>query len=184
MATEEQEVVDEQEFVEAPKGQSPDVERIPADDLVEEEERVPEVDQVAETEGTEEAGDPRGAEDSDETDEEQSSPPVRAPALPILSVVGQATEKTGDVVWGKPGRKTGMEDMFAVPEMDDKDIYIADLFETDEQTVDLDTDLSDLTNVSMEDVMGPSPKPKPPTRYRRTTKPYDHDRPTSVGGVG
>ena len=70
-----------------------------------------------------------------------------------------------------------LADLFEVPEADDHDIYSDDLVETDEAE-----DLSDLTSVSREDVMGSRPKPK----YRVIRRPRTSRRfvpPTTLGGM-
>ena len=84
-------------------------------------------------------------------------------------------------------KQDALADLFEVPQEEDNDIGMADLFEVEDQTVDMEDDLSDLTQVTEEDVMGTPPPPpqKAPApakpRYRRTTRRYYP--PVSVGGV-
>ena len=106
---------------------------------------------------------------------------IRAP-IPIMPALGRA----GDVLWGQPepkpeAPKNELSDLFEVPGEDDNDMYVDDLFEVDEEDLDMEDDLSDLTSVSREDVMGKKPTPRP-QRFRRTQQPYSG--PTSMGGVG
>jgi hypothetical protein len=72
-----------------------------------------------------------------------------------------------------------LADLFEVPQPDDHDIYSDDLVETDEAE-----DLSDLTSVSREDVMGSRPKSK--AKYRIVRRPRTARRfvpPTTLGGM-
>jgi hypothetical protein len=68
-----------------------------------------------------------------------------------------------------------MSDLFEVPQEDDADIYSDDLVELDDEDVmGGDSDMSDLTSVSREDVMG---RPLKKRRVRRPTPP------PSMGGM-
>ncbi len=105
-----------------------------------------------------------------------SLPPVSLPSAdPVL-------ERTGRTLRGSPepgpGRgRNDMSDLFEVPNEDDNDMYVDDLVEVDD-----DEDLSDLTRVTAEDVMGRPPRVRPrPTQFQRTSRPYDP--PTSMGGT-
>ena len=115
--------------------------------------------------------------------------PVRLPSLPVEPTLS----RTGETLWGPPEPKpepepepepkpeqpaSALDDLFEVPDEDDNDMYVDDLIAVDEEG-----DLSDLTRVTEEDIMGSPPRPRPsPVRYRRTGRRYIP--PTSMGGVG
>jgi len=91
-------------------------------------------------------------------------PVVEPEPLPVIEPQLQADE---------------LSDLFEVPQPEDNDFYIDDLFE-----LDGDDDLSDLTSVSNEDVMGPPPrvvKRKTTPRVRRASRRYAP--PPSVRGI-
>ncbi len=149
-------------------------------------------EELGEEEEVDELGEPIATEglEGQEGEPETVDVPVPTPPQPVsepvsvLPAVEEATEKAGSAVWGQPEAEpptNDMSDLFAVPESEDNDMYIDDLFETDDEEIDMDEDLSDLTSVTREDIMGAPPKPKPPVRYVRTTKKYIP--PTSVGGL-
>ena len=136
------------------------------------------------------------AEDSETTEFESGSesgseselapPPVMPVSIPVP--VAPVLGKVGDTLWGrpepaKPSPANDMADLFEVPQSEDNDMYIDDLFEVPDEELDmdddLDDDLSDLTSVSAEDVMGRKPKPR--MKFARTGKPYIP--PVSMGGT-
>jgi len=105
------------------------------------------------------------------------------------SITGRGLEQVGEAAFGeKP--KNDMSDLFEVPQETDADMETADLFEVEPEDIigddDENNDLldpgDDLTEVSVEDVMGAPPKPKK-VRYQRTSRPYRPEPPTSVGGI-
>jgi len=139
----------------------------------------------------EEEGDLRKEEESEgmereaeimETPEPVAPPTVRPVQIPVP--VKPVLGKTGDMFWGKgkpkPHPHSELDDLFAVPKPEDNDIYVDDLFEVEDQDVDLEDDLSNLTQVSNEDIMGRPPKSKA-ARYKRTGRSYTP--PTSMGGT-
>lgn len=76
-------------------------------------------------------------------------------------------------------RSDALKDLFEVPKENDNDIYCDDLVDlSDEDVYGGDTNLSDLTSVNTEDIMGNRPKKK---RIQRTYKPYYP--PDSMGGM-
>lgn len=76
----------------------------------------------------------------------------------------------------KPERPADeLADLFEVPQEEDNDMYTDDLFELDDEE-----DLSDLTRVTREDVMGKPRKARPP-KYLQIRRPYYP--PTSIGRV-
>lgn len=146
-----------------------------------------EQDDLAEPEGLagDELEEPLELENAENPEEETQVPtPTRIP-IPVSPTIEKATDAAGNVLWGEPKPeppKNELDDMFAVPEPEDNDMYTDDLFEVEEEDVDLEDDLSDLTSVTDEDIMGAPPKPRPPVmRYRRTSKRYNP--PTSMGGI-
>ena len=79
-----------------------------------------------------------------------------------------------------------LSSLFEVPKSTDPDIDTRDLFELDLVDDVQGGDLSDLVDVTEEDIMGedwdkpkPPPKPRRVIRYQRTSRPY----PTSLGGI-
>ena len=82
-----------------------------------------------------------------------------------------------------PTRKNRMGNLFEVPQPEDNDMYTDDLFELPGENMEYEDDLSDLTTVTKEDIMGRVPvrKPKLSQRLQRTNKPYYP--PTSLGGM-
>lgn len=98
--------------------------------------------------------------------EEPRKPMFRLPSINIPEDLGarvQANIQGGD-----------MDDLFEVPEEDDNDMYVDDLFEVDGEDLEFDTDISDIVSVSREDVIGR----KPTRRIRRPDVGYD-----SLGGT-
>ena len=97
-------------------------------------------------------------------------------------------DRTGEALWGqKPKSKNELSDLFEVPHPEDADMDTSDLFTVpDEDDHDMniddlvDGDLSDLTGVSQEDVMGRPPRPRKP-KFRRTSKPYPTQ--STMGGI-
>lgn len=59
-----------------------------------------------------------------------------------------------------------MSDLFTTPQSEDADFATSDLFEVDDELEE--DDMSDLFDVTSEDVMGPKPKRK----LKRTIRPY------------
>ncbi len=155
-----------------------DQDELPADD----------VDDLGEESG--ESDQEPAQETEQEPEEAQPVPvvpqPVSTPA-PLLSAVEPAVEKTvdasGNVIWGPPKPeppKRELDDLFAVPQDTDNDMYVDDLFELDEDDFEYEEeDLSDIAHVSREDIMGTPPKPRP-QRFRRTEKPHT---PPTMGGL-
>lgn len=157
--------------------------RLRADAEEEEAENTDEIEydnEIAESESTEPAG----------LTEATESAPVSAPraVIPPSISVTPALGRTGDVLWGreqKPRHHSDLDDLFEVPDPEvDNDVYIDDLFEIDEDDLEYEPedDLSDLTRVTNEDVMGVAPRPRPPQRFRRTGRPY-YNPPSSLGGT-
>lgn len=80
----------------------------------------------------------------------------------------------------KPKPADDMADLFEVPQDEDNDMYTDDLFEVDDADIMGGDNLTDLTAVQNEDIMGNRPKPKP--KYRRVYRPAFVPPPT-VGGI-
>lgn len=109
----------------------------------------------------------------------EQAQPVQVPVMPAL-------EKTGNAIFGEaqPKRKKNdLSDMFAVPQPEDNDMDTRDLFEAPDEDVDMDEDLSDLTRVNNDDIMGRPPRPRRvvQSRFKRTSREYIP--PTSMGGM-
>jgi len=105
----------------------------------------------------------RAMQDEEEEVEEEQA--IRVPA--------EATPP--EEVEEKP--KDELEDLFEVPQEEDNDMATDHLVDVDEEE-----DLSDLTDVSREDVMG-----TPPVVRKRKVRPkprHSQPPPTSLGGVG
>ncbi len=149
----------------------------PEDQVVEEEPI--EDEELGEPEIEEGEGEPGGELETEEPATTPSQPvSIPVPVTPVL-------EKTSTALWGPPEPKkeppkSGLEDLFEVPEEEDNDMYIDDLFELDEEDFDLEEDLSDLTQVTDEDIMGKAPPPRP-AKFTRTSKRYIP--PTTMGGL-
>jgi len=113
--------------------------------------------------------------------------PVSVPVEPEFEEV-TVDAATGEIIEPEPApapepdlRSDELAELFEVPEPEDNDMFIDDLFEVDSEDED---DLSDLTSVSNEDVMGPAPKPvqrRVVRRVRRTSRPYTP--PSSMRGI-
>ena len=114
----------------------------------------------------------RYQEDDLQTDEEQV---VEVPVEQEVVVEGEEQEKSN--------LTHDLSDLLEVPQEDDNDMYIDDLFEADEEDIEFDDDLSDLTSVSHEDVMGRRPVKKKKVRYVRVRKVYREQPPTSLQGL-
>lgn len=131
------------------------------------------VEQDAEELDTEESGE-LDNEDLDEQDTEQDGGIVIAdPTPPALSPVAP-----------KP-KDHGLGHLFDVPHDEDNDMFTDDLVELYEEDVfGGSSDMSDLTDVSKEDIMG---KPVASRRRRklmkRTNRPYIAPPPPTMGGM-
>lgn len=107
----------------------------------------------------------------------------------MLRARGSAYRGLGSVgasLFGKPENavqrsKNKLADLFETPQPEDNDIYTDDLFTVDSQDFELNTDISDLTRVSSDNIIG-RPRSRRRQMFRRTEKPYNP--PTSIGGVG
>ena len=107
---------------------------------------------------------------------------IEAPQPPALIKTPVPEEAVNEVP--EPFKKRdSMADLFEVPQPEDNDMYVDDLVATPEED-----DISDLVDVSNEDIMGePPPLNKereykmPSRRVRRTSRPYNP--PTSLGGM-
>lgn len=106
---------------------------------------------------------PEPAQPIEEGAVNEVEPEEEAEAVPVVEPVA------------KP--KDDMSDLFEVPQPEDNDMVVDHLVEPPEEE-----DMSDLVDVSQEDLMGelPKPKPKPVARFRRTVKPYTPPPPTGV----
>jgi len=109
-----------------------------------------------------------------------TSPP---PSVPTPEVEEEPEGEMVEEVEEEPEEeKDELADLFEVPQPEDNDMAIDDLFTLPNEE---DDDLSDLTDVSTEDIMGGEPIPKPKykvvRRIRRTGKRYIP--PPSMGGV-
>lgn len=111
--------------------------------------------------------------------EEIRIPPTEIPLPPPITPVSPTSEPL--VRPEEPGRVHELDDLFEVPQPEDNDMEVDDLFEIPEEDIDFSDDLSDITQVTNEDVMGSPPKPKAQPRFRRTTRPYYP--PPSLGGI-
>lgn len=106
----------------------------------------------------------------------------------VGQVAGAGLSRVADVFGLTPPPTEGdenneyLDDLFAVPQPGDHDIRTDHLFRLDEED-----DLSDLVDVSEEDVMGEEPElpPQPRRRLmRRIKRPYKrYAPPTSLGGM-
>ncbi len=81
-----------------------------------------------------------------------------------------------------------LSDLFTVPKQSDPDMRVDDLIDIDIERDVIDGDLSDITKVTNEDVMGKdvyAKKPKKVVRkLRRNNVPYQYVSPTrSIGGI-
>jgi hypothetical protein len=116
----------------------------------------------------------------EEIPEEEVTEPEPAPAnMGNASPPTFSFEKLATGLIPKPAPKNELADLFQVPQAEDNDMYVDDLFAVPEEELDMEDDLSDLTQVSREDVMGKPPKPR--LRYTRTKKPYAG--PTTMGSI-
>ena len=96
-----------------------------------------------------------------------------AAAPPITPLPGQPF--FGAAPQHEPGHE--LDDLFEVPQPEDNDMYVDDLIAVDEED-----DVSDLLEVTMEDVMGqaPTPRVEASPRFKRTAVRYS---PTGITGV-
>lgn len=102
-------------------------------------------------------------------------------------VGASAFERAGEFVNPEPNAppNNDMSDLFEVPQENDNDMYIDDLFEVDDADImgDDDPDMSDLTRVTQEDIMGPTPRKRRVIRNpRRPTRSPD-PMSDSMGGM-
>ncbi len=119
-----------------------------------------------------------------ETEEKQIEPIPEA-ELGIEPVEQEEEEEvTSEAVASleKPEEKDELADLFEVPQPDDNDMTIDHLFLSEEED-----DMSDLTEVSTEDIMGEE-EAKPAIKERRVARrfkrvPRRYTPPTSIGGL-
>ena len=113
-------------------------------------------------------------------------PPVNIVPAPIeRPLIEEVPAEVAPPLWGgeeqeqeQPRQpKNDLSDLFEGPDPEDNDIFSDDLFELDAE----DDDLSDLFEVSREDIMGTPPKRK--VMFKRTSRPYRPAPPTSMGGL-
>ena len=95
----------------------------------------------------------------------------------------------------EPEDKDGLSDLFTVPQPTDNDMDTEGLFQADKEELEEDDDLSDLTEVSNEDIMGDGFGGEPAAQEDEQTKRYRPSQikrlkvlrreppPTSMGGV-
>lgn len=100
-------------------------------------------------------------------------PPLATPAVVDEEIIAREEAP-------KPKPKNDMSDLFEVPQPEDNDIYSEDLVSLDVDTDVMGGDLSSLTAVSNEDIIGRPPKP----RYKiRRTGARRESPPVSFGGM-
>ena len=98
------------------------------------------------------------------------------PRIAPVSILGESTPvEAQPIEIEKPKPKNDLADLFSVPAPEDNDMYVDDLIESPGED-----DMSDLTRVTNEDIMGTPRKRKVTRRFIRTNKPYN---PTSLGGM-
>lgn len=113
-----------------------------------------------------------------EEEEEEQTDTRRFSLTPSVET---GLEKAGSIVLGEPKPKlhrNDLSELFAVPEEHDNDMETSDLFEVDDQSVYIDGDITDLVDVTRDDIVGKTPRPARPPRVNRRYTP-----PTSVRGV-
>ncbi len=103
---------------------------------------------------------------------------IPKPTEPLASI--PVPEEAIEPVEPEPKPKDELADLFEVPKPDDNDMVVDHLIDAPEEE-----DLSDLVEVSDEDIMGKLPprKPKPVERFRRTSKRYIPPPPTGIRGI-
>lgn len=110
-----------------------------------------------------------------EMEEQEVSPEEQSANLEEVIMPSPTREANGD----------DLADLFEVPDEDDPDMQTRDLLEIDVDEDIIDGDLSDITAVSREDIMGrplnPKVKPKP-RMIRRLPKRYVPP-PSGMGGM-
>ena len=111
--------------------------------------------------------------------------PVEPPRFEVAQPVEQEAieeveEVPEEVVEQEPEEEDELSDLFATPQPGDNDIKTDHLF-----NMGGEDDMSDLTEVTDEDVMGEAPEPprRVIRRVRRTNKPYYGTPPSSMGGM-
>lgn len=112
-------------------------------------------------------------------------PEAAQPPEAELEQQAEAQEAASDeVIKSKP--KNPNADLFEIPQPEDNDIYSDDLIDVeDEDVFGGNPDMSDLTNVSNEDLMGEpkSSNKEKVYRYHRPRRIVQPSPPTSFGGM-
>lgn len=118
--------------------------------------------------------------ESEPVEPDESVAPVEPYRSPISRVQGSIVEGLSQL--RRTTSRKSTQDLFEVPHEEDNDIATEDLFALDtEDIMGGDEDMSDLTSVSTDDIMG---KPITSRKKRRMrTQPRYEPPPTGIGGI-
>ena len=109
-------------------------------------------------------------------------PPVRP--LSVARPIPEGPFEPQEFEEHVPRSRNDLSDLFEVPQPEDNDMTVDDLVSVD--TTDVmggPEDLSDLTDVSGEDVMGTPPRPGVARRVRKVPRFYRRYPPAGLGGM-